>query len=585
MKLNVYFLTVFWLFMTSWLFGQNTAPDLQCIRNDSLFWQNNLSTCGPYLSTSVFSATSPTGPFVEIQQIVDPTATSYFDANPGGEVRYYYLSYNYDCPGVPVVNSDTLNNLIPLPPSSVWLSVEDSTVVVNWTQSSSSQTSGYRIFRREPQGLVAIATVNGATTTTYIDNSFTTQPVDEAYAIAAIDLCGSQSLLTSQAVNAEVISPSLNLVGGSGCTFVISLTPAAAGRSSLPLPINSWELFVSLDGAAFEAQGTFSGGNITIDYNDANDGESLCFYLEGAVQGQPDRPLRTPIECVDVVITQPVRPIRLLGGGFDPVGNFCFDFEWNELAAVSSLTANVADAGSQSTATLLAHEGLIGPLAENCLTTAELPAENFSLNLRAEDVCNNIVVTNTIRPVFLSGQIEQNGTNELSWTPFDSEAAVDVRYRLERTALDGTTELIYSGDALGFSDLVEPTDANLALSCYRVWADISYRDGSFSATYASQVVCLEQEPMVYIPNVFSASATQVLNREFCPGFARLPNGPYQLDIWDRWGGHVFSTTDPATCWRGEYRGRLAETGVYLYVLRFEAGGQTIEKSGDITFLR
>ncbi|PHI19636.1 hypothetical protein CEQ90_12250 [Lewinellaceae bacterium SD302] len=566
--------------LLSGLAAQIAPPDFLCIRNDSIFWMNDLSACGPYQSTSVFRATNAAGPFAEIQQINDPAAVSFLDPNPGGELRYYFLRYNYDCPGVSAVNSDTLNNLIPLPPSAIWVSVEDSTVVVNWTASSSGQTSGYRVFRREPQGLVAIATVSGAETTTYVDASFTSQPVSEAYAVAAIDPCGSQSLLTS-----EAITPLLTTSGGSGCEFVITLTSDAAGRSSLPLPINSWHLLVSTNGSAFVEEDVFGGGNTSITYDGANDGDQLCFYLEGLVQGQANRPLRTPIECIDVDITQPVRPFTLLGGGFDPAGNFCFDFAWDSSAAVDLLQAEVVDAGSQSTATLLANDNLSDPLAQTCLTPAELPDENFSLNLRAEDVCDNIVITNRLNPVFLSGQTPSNGTNLLNWTAFTTEEDISVTYRLERTTLDGTAEIIYSGEDLTHIDLIEPTDANRALSCYRVLADVSYADGSFSSTYASETVCLEQQPMIYLPNVFSSSATQILNREFCPNFARLPTGAYQFDIWDRWGGHVFSTTDPATCWRGDYRGRLAETGVYLYVLRLEIGGRTIERSGDVTFLR
>lgn len=105
------------------LASQITPPDFQCIRNDSLFWLNDLSSCGPYQSTSIFRANDAAGPFVEIQQINDPTAISFLDLNPGGELRYYFLRYNYDCPGQTALNSDTLNNLIPLPPPAIWLSL------------------------------------------------------------------------------------------------------------------------------------------------------------------------------------------------------------------------------------------------------------------------------------------------------------------------------------------------------------------------------------------------------------------------------------------------------------------------------
>lgn len=583
MNLNYFsFALLAWLFPLL-LSAQVSPPELLCVSNDSIFWNNTPVSCGPFLGTQIYQATSLAGPYVEIAQINDPAVAAFADPNPGGQLRYYYLQYRYDCPGEPVLTSDTLNNLIPLPPSSIWVSVEDSTVVVNWTASSSPQTSGYRIFRREPQGLIPIDVVNGAATTSYLDASFTTQPISEAYAVAAIDPCGGQSLLTSEASNTEVITSILSLSGGVGCVSNITLATNGGSVSSIPLPVNSWRLFVSVNGAPFVQSGSNSGSP-TFTYDQANDGENLCFYLEGSVQGQAGRPLRTPIQCVDVTITQPVRPFRLLGGGYDQVGNFCLDLEWDELAEVDRLVANLIDAGSQNMTLDLDFAALNGPFARICTPVASLPAPPFTLNLRAEDVCNNIVVTNNLQPAILSGQIPETGTNQLSWTPLETELDGTVNYQLERIALDGSSTVLYSGTDLAFTDRIEATDANLALSCYQLTAEITYPDG-LSFRYASEIVCLEQVPMIYLPNAFSPNADQILNREFCPGFARLPTGPYQLDIYDRWGGHVFSSSTPGECWGGNYRGRPAEAGVYLYYLRLELGNRVLERKGDVTLFR
>lgn len=583
MNVKYIFIVLFFWLSPGLLTAQVSPPELSCIRNDSLFWNNSPVNCGPYLGTLVFQATTLAGPYVQIAEINDPAVSAYADPNPGGQLRYYYLQYRYDCPGEPVFSSDTINNLIPLPPASIWVSVEDSTVVINWTASNSPQTSGYRIFRREPQGLIPIDVVSGATTTTYLDASFSTQPISEAYAVAAIDPCGGQSLLTSEASNTEVVTGVLNRSGGNGCVANITLSTDAGSVSSIPLPVNSWRLFVSINGGAFTTFGSPSGAS-TFVYDQANDGENLCFYLEGSVQGQPGRPLRTPIECVDVMITQPVRPFRLLGGGYDAVGNFCLDLEWDDLAEVDLLRANLVDEGSQSMALDLDFTTLNGPVGRICTPVTNLPEAPFSLNLRAEDVCGNVVITNDLRAVFLNGQIAGTGTNQLNWTPLETELDGTVTYQLERIALDGSVEVIYTGTDAAFTDRIEATDANLALSCYRVTAEITYPDG-LSFRYASELICLEQVPMIYLPNAFSPNAEQVLNREFCPGFARLPTGAYQLDIFDRWGGHVFSSTSPDECWRGDYRGREAEAGVYVYYLRIELGNQVLERKGDVTLFR
>lgn len=585
MKLKNIFPFLFGVFFVANVTAQSiAAPELICIRNDSLFWNNITSNCGNYLQTLVFMANVEAGPYTEIGQINDPNQTAFNDPNPGAELRYYYLSYRYDCPGITAENSDTLNNLIPLPPSSVWVSVVDDNVVVNWTQSNSPQAAGYRIFRRDPQGLVSIATVNGGTTLTYTDASFATQPESVAYAVATIDACGNQSLLSSQATAREATSPTLELSGGNGCTAIVTATTDGGAVSSVPLPINGWDMYVSTDGGPFVQSGSFGAGN-SFTYTQANNDASICIYLEGSVQGQIGRPVRTPVKCIDVSIVPPVRPMRLLGGGYNDAGDFCFDVEWDRDAAVSLLQLNFLDAGSQVMSSSLEFDGLNGPVTSLCQERASLPDLPFSLNLRIEDSCGNVVITNQLNPTFLSGEVAESGVNELSWTAFDSELDGSVTYRLERLERGGNISTVYTGPDLNFRDIVGVTDANLALSCYKVYATIRYDSDGTTETYNSQTVCLEQLPMVYMPNAFSPTATMIINREFCPGFARRPTGLYQLDIWDRWGGHVFSTTDPDDCWEGDYRGKPAEPGVYLYVLKLELGSRIIERKGSVNLFR
>ncbi|MEM9835338.1 MAG: gliding motility-associated C-terminal domain-containing protein [Bacteroidota bacterium] len=558
--------------------AQVVAPDFLCVVNDSLRWDNRTNSCGPYVATQIFVADNPDGPYSELASIPDAATTSFSHPNPNGELRYYYLQYTYNCPGTPVLTSDTLDNRIPTPPASTWVSVENNTVVVHWTPGASPQTSGYLIYRQEPTGLNIIGQVNGATTTTYVDNGFTGPPPLTTYRVTAIDACGNNSLFGPEVTTAE-----LSLNGGQGCTADISL-PLAAASASNPLPFFSWELFASVNGGPFTLASSFGGNAPSIVYDQANDGENICFYAEGTVQGQNGRPVRTPVRCVDVAIIQPVRPFNFFGAGFDAAGNLSYDFGWDNLAAVDILTLTTVDAMGVATNEAVDFSGLATPVAMAALNNTNLPATNFSLSLRADDACGNAIITNTVQPVFLSGSSTSSGTNTLVWTPFENEISSTITYQLLRTGQDGTTEAVYSGLMPTFEDRIDITDANLGITCYQVIASVEMPDGMIR-TYASNRFCIEQAPMVYTPNVFSPVATMVENREFCPGFSRLPTGDYQLDIYDRWSGHRFSTKTPGECWDGTSRGEPAASGVYLYVLRFELAGRTVEKAGDITLIR
>lgn len=59
-----------------------------------------------------------------------------------------------------------------------------------------------------------------------------------------------------------------------------------------------------------------------------------------------------------------------------------------------------------------------------------------------------------------------------------------------------------------------------------------------------------------------------------------------FQIYDRWGEQVFSTTSKDQGWDGNYRGKKASSGVYVYKLRVVfKDGDTVNKSGDITLVR
>ncbi|MDG1475833.1 MAG: CotH kinase family protein [Vicingaceae bacterium] len=59
-----------------------------------------------------------------------------------------------------------------------------------------------------------------------------------------------------------------------------------------------------------------------------------------------------------------------------------------------------------------------------------------------------------------------------------------------------------------------------------------------------------------------------------------------FDIYNRWGERVFSTSSKDNGWDGNYNGKKAVSGIYMYKLRAEfIDGESESKSGDITLVR
>ena len=60
----------------------------------------------------------------------------------------------------------------------------------------------------------------------------------------------------------------------------------------------------------------------------------------------------------------------------------------------------------------------------------------------------------------------------------------------------------------------------------------------------------------------------------------------EFRIFNRWGEKVFETTDPSIGWDGVYRGKAADTDVFVYYLKAEYfTGTKVEKKGNITLMR
>lgn len=102
----------------------------------------------------------------------------------------------------------------------------------------------------------------------------------------------------------------------------------------------------------------------------------------------------------------------------------------------------------------------------------------------------------------------------------------------------------------------------------------------------SASIILTGEPCceIGLPNAFSPNGDG-LNDYF--GLI-TPGNPksYLLNIYDRWGTLVFTTTNVHTQWDGTVKGSPSEMGVYFYYVEYECqNGTSTKEKGDITLIR
>ena len=133
------------------MFGQVAAPAFLCVSNDTLFWEAPTNSCGPFNAYLIFASQDESGTYSQLAAITDPNQNFFIHENAGMGVWYYYLESDYDCPGQPVLQSDTLDNLIPEQARLESVSVSGTEVEVSWQPSPSPDRSGSSSRGRRPR--------------------------------------------------------------------------------------------------------------------------------------------------------------------------------------------------------------------------------------------------------------------------------------------------------------------------------------------------------------------------------------------------------------------------------------------------
>jgi len=88
---------------------------------------------------------------------------------------------------------------------------------------------------------------------------------------------------------------------------------------------------------------------------------------------------------------------------------------------------------------------------------------------------------------------------------------------------------------------------------------------------------------VDFPNAFTPNG-DAYNNYFHP----LYQGYHHFHVFrimNRWGQIVFSSENNDARWDGNYNGVPQDMGTYYYYLKYDCGGKTFEKKGDLTLIR
>jgi gliding motility-associated-like protein len=207
-------------------------------------------------------------------------------------------------------------------------------------------------------------------------------------------------------------------------------------------------------------------------------------------------------------------------------------------------------------------------------------ASDICYQVRATDNCGNESQLSSPDCVMkLDGEALEALENRLNWPPYQQWDNGVAEYRVFKQRSDS----LYTNIAALDSSKRSYLDENLADSADQFCYYIRAKGLGTEQFSRSTSICLEQSAIVHIPNTFTPATTQGLNDQFGPEGLYIQN--YQMQIYNRWGEEVFSTSKSEK-WDGIYNGEMVPQGIYQYkVLVLSEDGSRETFSGQVTVIR
>ncbi len=563
---------------SGWSYAQIDATEFLCVQNDTLFWEQPNPACGPVEGYEIYYSQQENGPFSLLTTINDPSTLQYFHNHLSDETFYYYIITLADCPTQQAIPSDTLDNRPPRPPVMESVSVVNGRVEVHWSPSVSAETIGYIIYRATSLGTIPIDTVyNG---TTYTDDEAFPDEEEQYYYVLSLDACGNTSIfdITHHTIFARASVDS--------CRQSAKLSWTTYDNWSQG--IMDHIVYVSENGGPEFAVDTLDAGDSTYTLQKLNDSTQYCVSIE-ARENQSGELSRSNALCFTPDIVEPMNFIYLLNGSISGTDEVSLIWEWDTDAELSGMALERTD--DELTELMNGIVPYQPPMAQEQYTDNTIAGYDGPLTyqIQTTDLCDTIARSNEIKTIFLRGENGEGATNQLSWTPFSSSLSTVENYEIYTVSGSMSNAIAtLPPDSLNYRHALDVTETQNASLCYQVIA--THRvdlPGEPSKRYESRsnVVCLDQDVSVFVPNAF---APQGINQFFKPVFVFPQNiSSYSMNIYDRYGGKVFSTSSLDEGWFGkEADGDRSPGGVYVYLLQWKTtNGRTHEKRGTVLLIR
>ena len=537
----------------------------------------------------------PSGVWNKLATLPSTASSFNYEVTVCGEQLNFQIRYS----GLP--NCDFASNIAggifsdqtaPAIPTITGVTVNPSTgqAELNWDVNTSGDTDGYIVYSCNGTTVNLIDTVFGINNTQFSDLLSTPSSGPECYLLSAIDTCYSG---TPPSPNT---SPT-----GSVCNCTIFLSPTAytlcdtsidfswSAYSGWSSSVDYYVVVHSVDGINFTPVDTVSGNNLTGIHEFTSISSGIHYY---GVVAYSNSGATSTSNIQSINVTYPNPP------------------NLNYITSVSVNSSKDIDITVRSEATLVPHKyilqrkNLYAPYnweyhmditqssTNIVFTDSQVNSDDVIYDYRVivQNPCGYYLdTTNVGRNIRLRG--ENNSElllNSLNWSEYEDWENGVQEYEALRS-VDGAAEAQAStGSAsyLSFSEDLEPFLSSKGQFCYRIRAysePISYFPNETFTSYSNKK-CLDQEPLIWIPNAMMIHGENDL---FYPVISFADTTAYTMNIFSRWGDYVFETNKLSEKWDGKMNGGdYVHENAYVYYITVKNGvGVLYERRGTITVLK
>lgn len=219
--------------------------------------------------------------------------------------------------------------------------------------------------------------------------------------------------------------------------------------------------------------------------------------------------------------------------------------------------------------------------AQNAFTDAQYDTEDAPCyHIRYKDVCGNQSPSGTdVCPILLTGDLLNDNSISLTWTPYSGWALGVSSYTVEKYTEDGILlQSFQVGTATSFVDTSD--DLNHQAFLYIVKANAV--ESGLGQSGSNRISVLK-DPNLFHPTAFTPNGDN-LNDHFTV-FGQYVVG-FEMKIFNRWGELLFTTTDIQAGWDGKFRGAEMPEGTYAFIAHItDRAGRTFKRSGSVLLLR